>query len=289
MHSGSRTPRPLGKRIARHKPVVLRIGVEDQPSGLVLLRKFGLDSAESLSITRQRDFPLDANAKRFQFAVILLHPVIHIDHRRRHLAGRRIRVEAGHRPLVVAVKILLEGLLGGGERSWLGSRHFKLHFKRQRQPGAVGDNLGVEPKTAILVAQPLGDSAARVCAGHVRLARQVPQVGLRARGLGYALQLLLELPLALHAGRPKASNAGDFLGPARNPRSQNSSCQKRARPWRQRFHPSSLPKTLILIHSPPLLPMELPESRQLANEVAPEWDRKLYSGAHDFAEFLCVS
>ena len=66
-------------------------------------------------------------------------------------------------------------------------------WRGMREPGAVGDDFGVEAEAAVLVAEPFGDAAAGFGAGQVRLAGEVAEIGFGARGVGNGAQFLFEL------------------------------------------------------------------------------------------------
>ena len=172
----------------------------------MLFRELGFDSAIALAVTREDDFSFNAHAERGQFAIIIERAVICVDDGSGYISGRRINVECADGALVVCGGIAVERRLGSGELFVHGLHELELHFARLGQPCAVADDLGVEAKTLVLIAEPFGDLVACFRARQVGLAGEVAQVVLGVRGIGNEAKFPLELPLGLDMRGQEARN-----------------------------------------------------------------------------------
>ena len=152
------TPGSRRKRIAFHKSVFVRIGINQAAHRAVLGRDFRLDAAPGMKIAGDHDLALHGNTHALQLFVIFRNAVVHVNQRRGNISVLRISVIGGQllgllvRRGILRQRRLLQ--LGGKFRPAFDQFHHALHWRGKKHVELF--DVGIETELLEFRREPLG-------------------------------------------------------------------------------------------------------------------------------------
>jgi len=218
LHAVAVAHRAIRIDVATHVAVLLRIAVDEQRHGAVLLGLARLDAAERPSVPRHGNLPAHGDAERVELRVVLDQAVVHVDHVRRHVTLPAVAV---HRWILRQGRCRVTGDRRLGERQLLHSRRHAPHphRRRVRQEHVVLPHLRLEAHRLHLRDHVIARARLRRGARHVRLGREHARVRARPCRIRSRDRVRFERPLG-RGGRRGVSRKGRALLGAEDRRSE---------------------------------------------------------------------